>query len=79
MIDNILEILIPILSLQAWEFFAAVLAWANVKFKVEKDPRIDEILAALPGATGACGHAGCAACRAVRGCAGKWLSRGRKK
>lgn len=63
MIDNILEILIPILFLAGLGvFFAAVLAWANVKFKVEKDPRIDEILAALPGANcGACGHAGCAA------------------
>lgn len=63
MMDKILEILLPILLLTGLGiFFAGILAWANVKFKVEKDPKIDEIIAVLPGANcGACGYAGCAA------------------
>lgn len=63
MIDKFLEILIPVLLLTGLGvFFAGILAWASVKFKVEKDPKIDEILAVLPGANcGGCGHAGCAA------------------
>ena len=59
--DDLLAILIPIGILTGLSvFFAGVLAWANVKFKVERDPKIDEVLAALPGANcGACGFAGC--------------------
>ena len=39
-----------------------VLAYASKKFYVKVDPRIDEVLEALPGANcGACGFAGCAA------------------
>ncbi|MBN1114446.1 MAG: RnfABCDGE type electron transport complex subunit B [Oligoflexia bacterium] len=35
---------------------------ASKKFRVERDPRVDEILEALPGANcGGCGFAGCAA------------------
>lgn len=61
--DNVLAILIPVSLLAGLSvFFAGVLAWADAKFKVEKDPKIDLVLAALPGANcGACGYAGCAA------------------
>lgn len=42
--------------------FAVGLAVANARFAVEHDPRVDEILEALPGANcGACGLAGCRA------------------
>lgn len=42
--------------------FGLVLGWANVKFRVEQDPRVEQITAALPGANcGGCGFAGCAA------------------
>lgn len=42
--------------------FGCLLAYASVIFKVEKDPRIDEIAEVLPGANcGACGYAGCTA------------------
>lgn len=63
MIEKLLELLIPILLLTGLGVvFAGILAWAEVKFKVEKDPKIDEIIAVLPGANcGGCGHAGCAA------------------
>lgn len=41
-------------------FSAAVLFFAAQKFKVEEDPRIDEIEAVLPGANcGGCGFPGC--------------------
>lgn len=41
-------------------FFAAVLAFAFEKLKVEEDPRIEEVYETLPGLNcGACGHAGC--------------------
>lgn len=58
-----MEILIPILSLTALAFlFGAILALANVMFKVEKDSRVEQIFEALPGVNcGACGYAGCAA------------------
>ncbi len=37
-----------------------VLGWANRAFHVEVDPRIDRVLAALPGANcGGCGYVGC--------------------
>ncbi len=40
--------------------FGAILAFAAKKLKVERDPRIDEVEEALPGANcGACGYAGC--------------------
>lgn len=42
--------------------FAVGLTVASVKLRVDQDPRIDEIDAALPGANcGGCGFAGCAA------------------
>ena len=42
-------------------FFGLLLSAANVKLKVEKDPRIELIIEALPGANcGACGLPGCA-------------------
>ena len=41
--------------------FGGFLALAAQRFKVEEDPRVAEILAALPGANcGACGFPGCA-------------------
>ncbi|NLA74349.1 MAG: RnfABCDGE type electron transport complex subunit B, partial [Deltaproteobacteria bacterium] len=37
-----------------------ILGWANIRFKVEVDPKIEEVLQALPGANcGGCGYAGC--------------------
>ena len=43
-------------------FFAAALAIADKKLRVEEDPRIGLVNDALPGANcGACGYAGCAA------------------
>lgn len=40
---------------------AYVLGWANKAFHVEVDPRIEEVLRALPGANcGGCGFVGCA-------------------
>jgi len=41
-------------------FFASVLALASEKLKVEEDPRVEEVMEALPGLNcGACGRAGC--------------------
>jgi len=38
-----------------------VLGWANRAFRVEVDPKVEQILAALPGANcGGCGYVGCA-------------------
>jgi electron transport complex protein RnfB len=43
-------------------FFAYGLSIALKKFKIEEDPRIDQVEAALPGANcGACGYPGCRA------------------
>lgn len=43
-------------------FFAVVLYFVASKFKVEEDPRIDQVEALLPGANcGGCGSAGCRA------------------
>jgi len=63
MMDNIMTILIPVLSMTALAvLFAVILAWADKAFRVEKDSRVEEIIEALPGANcGACGYAGCAA------------------
>lgn len=42
--------------------FGALIAVANARFRVEEDPRLDEITDLLPGANcGACGYAGCRA------------------
>jgi electron transport complex protein RnfB len=42
--------------------FAAVIALAHRRFKVEEDPRIDALASMLPGSNcGACGSAGCRA------------------
>ena len=41
-------------------FFSVLIYFVNQKFKVEEDPRIDEIQELLPGANcGGCGFAGC--------------------
>ncbi|MEE8638328.1 MAG: RnfABCDGE type electron transport complex subunit B [Candidatus Margulisiibacteriota bacterium] len=41
-------------------FFAAVLGFASEKLKVIEDPRVAQVLEALPGLNcGACGYAGC--------------------
>ena len=43
--------------------FGALLAVASKIFHVDQDPRIDEIVAVLPGANcGGCGYAGCGGC-----------------
>ncbi len=43
-------------------FFGILLAFGAKIFHVEKDPRLDEITSALPGANcGGCGYSGCAA------------------
>ncbi|MBQ6894479.1 MAG: RnfABCDGE type electron transport complex subunit B [Clostridia bacterium] len=57
------EILYPALSIGAIGlFFGAVLAFASIVFKVDKDERIDLINEELPGANcGGCGYAGCSA------------------
>lgn len=40
--------------------FGLLLGFAARAFSVQKDPRVDEILAVLPGANcGACGYPGC--------------------
>ena len=42
-------------------FLALVLAYSSRRFAVEIDPRLEEVLAALPGANcGGCGYPGCA-------------------
>lgn len=42
--------------------FGTLIAVANARFRVEEDPRLDEITDLLPGANcGACGYAGCRA------------------
>lgn len=42
--------------------FGALIAVANARFRVEEDPRLDELADLLPGANcGACGFAGCRA------------------
>jgi electron transport complex protein RnfB len=41
-------------------FMAYVLGWANVKFRVDVDPRVQQVIDALPGANcGGCGYVGC--------------------
>lgn len=41
---------------------SVILFWVAKKFKVEEDPRIDEVEKAMPGANcGGCGYAGCRA------------------
>ncbi|MFC1496062.1 RnfABCDGE type electron transport complex subunit B [Candidatus Margulisiibacteriota bacterium] len=54
-------VLISILSLSIIGFAAgALLAYANIKFHREEDPRVEQIDEALPGANcGACGYPGC--------------------
>ncbi len=42
-------------------FMAYVLGWANKTFHVEIDPRVEQVISALPGANcGGCGYVGCA-------------------
>ena len=57
------EILYPALSIGAIGLlFGAILAFASIIFKVDKDERIDLISEELPGANcGGCGYAGCTA------------------
>jgi len=41
-------------------FFGVMLSFAHKKFKVEEDPRVEQVLEALPGVNcGACGFASC--------------------
>ncbi|WP_020585983.1 RnfABCDGE type electron transport complex subunit B [Desulfobacter curvatus] len=40
--------------------FSYILGWANKQFKVQVDPKIEEVIEALPGANcGGCGYLGC--------------------
>ena len=57
------DILIPALCVGAIGlFFGALLAFASIVFKVDKDERIDRICELLPGANcGGCGYTGCSA------------------
>lgn len=57
----LMNILIPVAILSALGFgLAIVLGYSADKFKVEKNPLIDELLFVLPGVNcGACGYAGC--------------------
>ena len=57
------NILIPALAVGATGLaFGALLGFASIVFKVDKDERIDKITELLPGANcGGCGYAGCAA------------------
>lgn len=57
------SIIIPALSIGAVGlFFGALLAFASIIFKVDKDERIDQICELLPGANcGGCGYTGCQA------------------
>ena len=42
--------------------FGIFLAFAARKFEVKKEPKVEEVMNALPGTNcGACGYAGCAA------------------
>lgn len=57
------QILIPALSIGAVGlFFGALLGFASIVFKVDKDERIDRVCELLPGANcGGCGYTGCSA------------------
>jgi len=57
------DILIPALAIGATGLaFGALLGFASIVFKIEKDERIDQINELLPGANcGGCGYAGCSA------------------
>lgn len=60
---NITSILLPALTVGGLGLlFGGLLGYASIKFKVEKDERIDKVLENLPGANcGGCGFAGCGA------------------
>lgn len=61
--SNITIILISVISLAVIGGLAgALLAFASEKFKVEKDPRVEEVLSLLPRSNcGACGYPSCEA------------------
>lgn len=71
MLFDIKDILIPAALLGGLGLiFGIVLAYASKKFQVSRDPRIDAVREALPGANcGACGRSGCDdfACAVVSG------------
>lgn len=56
-----LEWLFPLITMGILGIlFGAGLAYASKKFAVEKDPRVEEVIDALPGVNcGACGYPGC--------------------
>lgn len=60
---SITTILLPALTVGALGLvFGALLGYASIKFKVDKDENIDKVLEHLPGANcGGCGYAGCSA------------------
>ena len=55
------SVLYPLLLLGCMGLiFGGILGFASIIFKVERDPKIDEVRACLPGANcGGCGYAGC--------------------
>ncbi len=61
--SNVTIILISVISLAVIGGLAgALLAFASEKFKVEKDPRVEEVLSLLPRSNcGACGYPSCEA------------------
>ncbi len=62
-----MNILYAVLTLGALGgVFGLLLAGASYLFEVKNDPRLDQLLACLPGANcGGCGYAGCAGCAAA--------------
>jgi len=63
MIDLLFPSISAVVSLSLLAMvFALILSVAKIKLHVEKDPRIEKVLSALPGANcGACGMPGCSA------------------
>jgi electron transport complex protein RnfB len=60
---SVISIVVPVLALGILgALFAMLLAASHRKFAVQVDPKVEKILAALPGSNcGACGYAGCMA------------------
>jgi H+/Na+-translocating ferredoxin:NAD+ oxidoreductase subunit B len=58
---NLILILVAVITMGGLGlFFATILAVASEKLKVKEDPRVVQVLEALPGSNcGACGQAGC--------------------
>ncbi len=63
MIESIFPSISSVVSLTAIGFvFGIILSYAKLKLKIERDPRIEQVVEILPGANcGACGLPGCSA------------------